>query len=159
MSPDEVKTLCERLLPLTQKEAYTLLKEYGLNPKAADMLRHLLGITKTKILYSRETKDEIYARLKKGDKLESVADEYGVAPATIYTWIRDEEWTYARKRDFWTAYKIRQLCAGLRKNMSYDDLRMQLNAPNKACIVRMALRLRKHEHVKKWLPIIAPYGF
>ncbi len=37
---------------------------------------------------AKEVKDEVLAKAKSGEKVLSLAEQYGISPKTIYTWLR-----------------------------------------------------------------------
>lgn len=38
----------------------------------------------------KEIKDEVLAKAKAGEKVSQLANQYGISPKTIYTWLRTE---------------------------------------------------------------------
>lgn len=159
MTPNEVKELCEKVLPMGQKEAQEYLKQFGLNPKNADMLRHLLGTTKTRPdPYSKELRDECRRLVEdEGWSVPNVAKKYGIWTTTVYDWVYRDGWDVVNGRNFWTERKIRMLINEVKKGTSRKDIAMMLECNTRA-VNNMYNRLNNGYHVKKWLPLIDKLG-
>lgn len=159
MTPDDVRNLCIRLLPLRQKEAYNLCREYGINVKNADLLRHLLGTTaKRPERYSKEFREECRAMIEEAClSVPEVSKEKGVNPETIYGWVHRFNWKIKKGHDFWTEIKIRTLIYEVRKGTCRKAIAAKLGC-KVSSVNSMYARCVKRDHVKKWSELLDKLG-
>lgn len=159
MTPDEVKDLCEKILPMGQKEAQEFLSGYGLNPKNADVLRHLLGTTKKRPdNYTKEYIEECRRMVEEeGMSVKEVAKLKGIFATTIYNWVYKYDWNIVKGHYFWTEIKIRTLVNEIRKGTERKTIAMKLGC-TKSMVNNMWQRCSKRSHVHKWEGLLDKIG-
>lgn len=159
MTPDDVMDLCIRLLPLRQKEAHDLCREYGINIKNADLLRNLLGTTKKRPeRYSKEFREECRVMIEDiGVSVPDVAREKSVNPETIYGWVHRFKWEIKNGHDFWTEIKIRTMINEVRKGTCRKAIAAKLGC-KASSVNSMYARCVKRDHVKKWSELLDKLG-
>lgn len=159
MTPDEIKELCEKLLPLGQKEAHSLLAGYGMNPKNADMLRHLLGTTKPRQdPYDKELVEECRMLVEeKGMSIPAVAKLKGIWSTTVYGWSYRDGWNIVNGHEFWTEMKIRLLVNEVKKGTERKIIAMKLGCSSHM-VNSMWYRCVRRCHVRKWEPLLEKLG-
>lgn len=159
MTPDELKSICEKLMPMNPTEAHAWFEEMGIHYRYADMLRTMLNATKKrKEPADDKIKEKARRELLNGKHVKKVAENCGVAYETIYLWIRKYGWDECLKRDFWTERKIMTLCSQMKKKTKFEEIARMLGASIMQ-VRTMSTRIRTRTHVNKWIPVIEKYGF